>query len=102
MSLDGPHRPPAVGQDTERLARVGNQHPGHPRLQVGRRRLRLLALAYLFHHLIDHVQCLKDRIHQVGRNRALTLARDVAQAYYERRERLGFPMLNEQEVAANG
>jgi glycyl-tRNA synthetase alpha chain len=34
--------------------------------------------------------------------RVRTLARDVAQAYYERRESLGFPMLNEQKEAANG
>lgn len=34
--------------------------------------------------------------------RVRTLARDVAQAYYERREGLGFPMLNQQKEAANG
>ncbi|PVV05541.1 MAG: glycine--tRNA ligase subunit alpha, partial [gamma proteobacterium symbiont of Ctena orbiculata] len=30
------------------------------------------------------------------------LARDVAQAYYDARERLGFPMLKATEEAANG
>ncbi len=34
--------------------------------------------------------------------RVRTLARAVAQAYYEVRESLGFPMLNEQKEAANG
>ena len=34
--------------------------------------------------------------------RVRTLARDAAQAYYDRRESLGFPMLNPQEAVANG
>ena len=62
---------------------------------------QLLKASHTF-NLLDarHAISVTERQRYILRVR--TLARDVAQAYYERRESLGFPMLNEQEVAANG
>ena len=62
---------------------------------------QLLKASHTF-NLLDarHAISVTERQRYILRVR--TLARDVAQAYYERREALGFPMLNEQKEAANG
>jgi len=79
-------------RESKRLIELGLPLPAYE---------QLLKASHTF-NLLDarHAISVTERQRFILRVRAL--ARDVAQAYYDRRESLGFPMLNEHKEAANG
>ena len=79
-------------RESQRLIELGLPLPGYE---------QLLKASHTF-NLLDARHAISVTERQRFILRVRTLARDGAQAYYERRESLGFPMLNEQKESANG